>query len=205
MMEQAATDFSSTWAGTTKADFITAAYDIKSGISSLTDEGVAKFTELSGITATATKSSIATMTSLFATGYGIYKDYYKDMSDIEFAEMFSSGISESVKQFKTNGNEMAAAIQTLGASATNAQVPLEEQLSILGMLQATMSGSEAGTKYNAFLRSAAKGGEALGLEFLDANNQLKSMPEILDLLHSKFGDTIDAAEKMQIQEAFWRL
>lgn len=202
MMEQAATDFSSTWAGTTKADFITAAYDIKSGISSLTDEGVAKFTELSGITATATKSSIATMTSLFATGYGIYKDYYKDMSDIEFAEMFSSGISESVKQFKTNGNEMAAAIQTLGASATNAQVPLEEQLSILGMLQATMSGSEAGTKYNAFLRSAAKGGEALGLEFLDANNQLKSMPEILDLLHSKFGDTIDAAEKMQIQEAF---
>ena len=201
MMEQAATDFSSTWAGTTKADFITAAYDIKSGISSLTDEGVAKFTELSGITATATKSSIATMTSLFATGYGIYKDYYKDMSDIEFAEMFSSGISESVKQFKTNGNEMASAIQTLGASATNAQVPLEEQLSILGMLQATMSGSEAGTKYNAFLRSAAKGGEALGLEFLDANNQLKSMPEILDLLHSKFGDTIDAAEKMKIQEA----
>lgn len=202
MMEQAATNFSSTWAGTTKADFITAAYDIKSGISTLTDEGVAKFTELSGITATATKSSIATMTSLFATGYGIYKDYYKDMSDIEFAEMFSSGISESVKQFKTNGNEMAAAIQTLGASATNAQVPLEEQLSILGMLQATMSGSEAGTKYNAFLRSAAKGGKALGLDFLDANNQLKSMPEILDLLHSKFGDTIDAAEKMKIQEAF---
>nr|DAI98409.1 MAG TPA: tail tape measure [Caudoviricetes sp.] len=202
MMEQAATDFSSTWAGTNKADFITAAYDIKSGISSLTDEGVAKFTELSGITATATKSSIATMTSLFATGYGIYKDYYQDMSDMEFAEMFSSGISESVKQFKTNGNEMAAAIQTLGASATNAQVPLEEQLSILGMLQATMSGSEAGTKYNAFLRSAAKGGKALGLEFMDANNQLKSMPEILDLLHSKFGDTIDAAEKMQIQEAF---
>ena len=202
MMEQAATDFSSTWAGTNKADFITAAYDIKSGISSLTDEGVAKFTELSGITATATKSSIATMTSLFATGYGIYKDYYQDMSDMEFAEMFSSGISESVKQFKTNGNEMAAAIQALGASATNAQVPLEEQLSILGMLQATMSGSEAGTKYNAFLRSAAKGGKALGLEFLDANNQLKSMPEILDLLHSKFGDTIDAAEKMRIQEAF---
>ena len=202
MMEQAATDFSSTWAGTNKADFITAAYDIKSGISSLTDEGVAKFTELSGITATATKSSIATMTSLFETGYGIYKDYYQDMSDMEFAEMFSSGISESVKQFKTNGNEMAAAIQTLGASATNAQVPLEEQLSILGMLQATMSGSEAGTKYNAFLRSAAKGGKALGLEFMDANNQLKSMPEILDLLHSKFGDTIDAAEKMQIQEAF---
>lgn len=202
MIEDAAKDFSNTWAGTTKSEFISAAYDIKSGIASLTDEGVAQFTELAGITATATKSSIGTMTNLFATGYGIYKDYYNELSDLEFGEMFSAGIAQSVKQFKTNGDEMSAAIQTLGASATNAQIPLEEQLSILGMLQATMSGSEAGTKYNAFLRSAVKGGEALGLSFVDANNQMLSMPEILDMLHSKFGDTIDAAEKMQLQEAF---
>lgn len=201
-LEAAAQDFSNTWAGTTKADFISAAYDIKSGIASLTDEGVAQYTEMAGLTAKATKSNIATMTDLFATGYGIYKDFYADLSDMEFAELFSAGISTSVKQFKTNGDEMAAAIASLGASATNAQVPLEEQLSILGMLQATMSGSEAGTKYNAFLRSAAKGGDALGLSFVDANNQLLSMPEILDKLHGKFGDTLDAAEKMELQQAF---
>lgn len=202
MLENAAQDFSNTWAGTTKADFISAAYDIKSGIASLTDEGVAQYTEMAGLTAKATKANIATMTDLFATGYGIYKGFYTDLSDMEFAELFSAGISTSVKQFKTNGNEMAAAIQSLGASATNAQVPLEEQLSILGMLQATMSGSEAGTKYNAFLRSAAKGGEALGMSFVDANNQLLSMPEILDMLHGRFGDTLDAAEKMELQKAF---
>lgn len=97
---------------------------------------------------------------------------------------------------------MAGAIQTLGASATTANVPLEEQLSILGMLQATMGGSEAGTKYKAFLQSAAKAGKALGLSFVDANNQLLSMPEILDALRGKFGDTMDAAEKMKLQEAF---
>ena len=125
------------------------------------------------------------MTSLFATGYGIYKGYYSDLSDIEFGEMFSAGISESVRAFKTSGSGMAQGIQTLGASATTANVPLEEQLAILGMLQATMSGSEAGTKYKAFLRSAAKGGEALGLSFLDANNQLLSMPEILEILRSE--------------------
>lgn len=202
MMENAAKDFSNTWAGTTKSDFITAAYDIKSGIASLTDEGVARYTELSGITATATKSTIATMTDLFATGYGIYKDFYADLSDEQFAEIFSGGIATSVKMFKTNGNEMASAISVLGASATNAKVPLEEQLAILGMLQATMSGSEAGTKYNAFLRSAVKGGKELGLSFVDANNQMLSMPEILDKLHGKFGDTIDASEKMQLQQAF---
>lgn len=90
---------------------------------------------------------------------------------------------------------MSEAIKTMGASATTAQVPLEEQLAVLGMLQSTMSGSEAGTKYRAFLKSAAKGGEELGLKFTDANNQLLSMPEILGILKSRFGDTIDAAEK----------
>lgn len=201
-IESAAKSFSNQWAGTTKADFISAAYDIKSGIASLTDEGVADFTALAGLTSKATKSNIAEMTSLFATGYGIYKGYYSDLSDLEFGEMFSAGISQSVKQFKTTGSGMAQSIQTLGASATTANVPLEEQLSILGMLQATMSGSEAGTKYKAFLRSAAKGGEALGLTFTDANNQLLSMPEILDVLRGKFGETMDAAEKMELQKAF---
>ena len=201
-VENAARSFSDQWAGTTKADFISAAYDIKSGIATLSDEGVAQFTELSGLTAKATKSTIGEMTSLFATGYGIYKGYYDDLTDMEFGEMFSAGIARSVQQFKTDGSQMASAIQTLGASATTSNVPLEEQLSILGMLQATMSGSEAGTKYKAFLRSATKGGEALGLSFTDANNQLLSMPEILDLLRGKFGETMDAAEKMELQKAF---
>lgn len=202
VVEDAARQFSDQWAGTTKADFIAAAYDIKSGIATLSDEGVAEFTSLAGLTAKATKSTVGEMTSLFATGYGIYKNYYDDMSDIEFGEMFSAGIAKSVQQFKTTGSEMASSIESLGASATNANVPLEEQLTILGMLQGTMSGSEAGTKYAAFIGAAAKGGDALGLSFLDANNQLKSMPEILDQLRGKYGETIDAMEKQEIAEAF---
>lgn len=201
-VENAARNFSDQWAGTSKADFISAAYDIKSGIASLSDEGVAEFTSLAALTAKATKSTAGEMTSLFATGYGIYKDYYSDLSDMEFGEMFSAGISDAVRAFKTSGSGMAQAIQNLGASATTAQVPLEEQLSVLGMLQATMGGAEAGTKYKAFLRSATKGGEELGLKFTDANNQLLSMPEILDILRGKFGETMDAAEKMELQKAF---
>ena len=201
-VENAARSFSDLWGGTTMADFISAAYDIKSDIASLSDEGVAEFTSLAALTAKATKSTAGEMTSLFATGYGIYKSYYDDLSDLEFGEIFSAGIAVSVRAFKTSGSGMAQAIQTLGASATTAQVPLDEQLSVLGMLQATMGGSEAGTKYKAFLRSAAKGGEALGLSFLDANNQLLSMPEILDILRGKFGETMDAAEKMELQKVF---
>lgn len=201
-VKDAATDFSSTWAGTSKAEFITAAYDIKSGIASLNDEGVAGYTELAGVTAKATKSTVGEMTDLFATGYGIYKDYYSDLSDLEFGEMFGAGIAKSVQAFKTDGSKMAESISTLGAAATTAQVPLEEQFSVLGMLQATMSGSEAGTKYKAFLQSAAKAGDDLGVSFLDANNQLIGMPDILEKLKGKYGETLDATEKMQLQEAF---
>ena len=201
-VEDAARSFSDQWAGTSKADFISASYDIKSGIASLTDEGVADFTTLAALTGKATNSTVGEVTSLFATGYGIYKGFYDDLTDLEFGEMFSAGISKSVQQFKTTGSEMAAAIESRGASATNAKVPLEEQLSVLGMLQATMSGSEAGTKYAAFIQSAAKGGEELGLAFVDANNQIKSLPEILDLLRGKYGDTIDAIEKQEIATAF---
>lgn len=201
-IENAAKDFSDTWAGTTKADFITASYDIKSGIASLTDEGVAQFTELAALTGKATKSTTETMGSLFATGYGIYKGYYDDMSDLEFGEMFSAGIATAVRLYKTSGDGMADAISMLGATATNAQVPLEEQLAILGQLQTTMSGSEAATKYKSFLNTAASAGEKLGLTFLDTNNQLLSMPEILEALRGKYGDTLDAVEKQQLKEAF---
>ena len=198
----AAKDFSSIWAGTTKAEFLSAAVDIKGGIDSLNEEGIAKYTELSGVTAKATGSTIAEMTSLFATGYGIYKDYYDDLSDIQFGETFSAGLAQAILTFKASGSSMAQSITALGGSATTANVPLEEQLSVLGMLQATMSGSEAGTKYRAFIRTAAKAGDELGLSFLDANDQLKSMPEILGTLKAKYGDTLDAIEKQQIQTAF---
>lgn len=201
-VENAAKRFSDTWAGTSKSDFITAAYDIKSGIASLTDEGVAQFTEMAALTGKATKSTTEEMGSLFATGYGIYKGFYDDMSDLEFGEMFSAGIATAVKNYKTSGSEMASAISMLGATATNANVPLDEQLAILGQLQTTMSGSEAATKYKSFLNQSAKAGEALGLTFTDANNQLLSTPEILTALKSKYGDTIDAVEKRQLKEAF---
>lgn len=201
-LENAAKDFSNTWAGTTKSDFLTAAIDIKGGIDSLNEEGIAKYTELSGITAKATGSTIDEMTSLFATGYGIYKDYYDDLSDIEFGEIFSAGLSQAILTFKASGSSMAQSVTALGGAATTANVPLEEQLSVLGMLQATMSGSEAGTKYRAFLRTAAKAGDELGLSFLDANDQLRSMPEVLGVLKSKYGETLDAIEKQEIQKAF---
>lgn len=102
-LEKGAGEFSSQFAGVTKPDFIAAAYDIKSGIASLSDVAVGQFTKIAALTAKATKASVAEMTSLFATGYGIYKDFYGNLSDFEFGEFFSGGIAESVRAFKTTG------------------------------------------------------------------------------------------------------
>ena len=201
-LEDKATEFSNTWAGFSKVGFIRSAYDIKSGIASLSDEGVIRFAELAGITAKATKALPEEMTPLFATGYGIFKQMYSEMSDLEFGEMFSAGIAASVQQFKTTGPGMRAAMENAGAAAANANVEFAEQLTILGMLQATMNHGEAGTRYKAFITAAAAAGKALNLQFLDANKQLRSMPEILGELKKKYGETIDQMEKMEIQKAF---
>ncbi len=201
-LEASATQMSNRFSGVTKVGFLTAAYDIKSGIASLTDEGVAKFTELATLTAKATKATEAEMTSLFATGYGIYKDFYGQMSDFEFGEMFSGAIAAAVQGFKTTGPQMQQAISGLGAAATNANVPLQEQIAILGMLQQVTPGGEAATTYGAFIESAAGAGKKLGLEFLDANNQLRPMVDIIGELRNKFGPTLDAVEKMQLKDAF---
>ena len=143
------------------------------------------------------------MGSLFATGYGIYKGAYEDMSDLEFGgDVLSLEIATAVKNYKTAGSEMASAISMLGATATNNKISMEEQMAILGQLQTTMSGSEAPTKYKSFLNTAPSAGEKLGLSFVDANNQLLTTPEILQKLKDKYGDTLDAVEKQEIKSAF---
>ena len=63
-------------------------------------------------------------------------------------------------------------------------------------------GSEAATKYRAFLNAAAGAQKKLKLQFLDSNKQLKSTPEILDVLRKKYGNTLDDMEKQSLKKAF---
>ena len=213
-----AKDFSNQFSGTTAPQFIKASYDIKSGISSLGDVAVGKFTRFSAITAGATKSSTTQMTSFFATGYGIYSKQYdafatktvkdwkklsQEEKDIKFGETFASGIGAAVQMFKTDGTKMQDAIETLGAQATTSNVSFSEQLAILGSMQKSFaSGSEAATSYKGFLNGAVEAQEKLNLSFLDANNQLKSAPLILEELRNKYGETLDDMEKQEIKKAF---
>ena len=201
------------WAGVTAESFTRAAYDIKSGISSLSDEGVAVMTEAAAITAKATKASTEQMTSLFATSYGLFKRQYEDMSDQDFGGLFAASLSKSVQQFKTTGEQMQQAIQSAGAGAVNLGMDMREQLAVLGMMQMSMSAGETGTSLRAFTENAAKAHEAfldlsatgdnpISVRVLDENGQLRQMPDILSDLKARYGETLDAFESQEIKQAF---
>lgn len=201
-IEDAAESFTNQWAGANKADFIGAAYDVKSALSNLSDEAVGTFSGMAALTGKATKATTQEMVGTFTTAYGIFKPIMADMSDMEWATAFSGGMAQTVASFKTTGAQMADAIKNIGAVAASSNVPLQEQLAILGQLQTTMPGSEAGTLYKAFIMKAAEAGDELGLSFTDTTGRLKSVIPILQEIQSKFPDLSQAAAQVQLKKAF---
>ncbi|MCE5322377.1 phage tail tape measure protein [bacterium] len=201
-MEDAAESFTNQWAGTNKAEFITAAYDVKSALANLSDQAVGTFAAMAALTAKATKATTQEMVETFTTAYGIFKPLAKDMSDIEWAKMFSGALSQTVGVFKTTGPQMAEAIKNIGAIAAASNVPLQEQMAILGQLQTTMPGSEAGTLYKAFMLKVAEAGDELGLSFVDTSGRLKGILPILQEVKRGFPDLSQAAAQVKLKKAF---
>ncbi len=201
-IEDAAESFTNTWAGSSKAEFITASYDVRSALSGLTDEAVGSFTAMAALTGKATKATTEEMVGNFTTAYGIFKPIMAELSDAEWAQTFAGAMAQTVASFKTNGRQMADAIKNIGAVAASSNVPLEEQLAILGQLQTTMPGSEAGTLYKAFIMKAAEAGEKLGLSMVDSSGRLKGIIPILKEIQGKFPDLSQAAAQVEIKKAF---
>ena len=201
-MEDAAESFTNQWAGASKAEFIGAAYDVKSALASLSDTAVGTFAAMAALTGKATKATTQEMVETFTTAYGIFKPMMAGMSDIAWAKMFSGALSQTVGVFKTTGPQMAEAIKNIGAIAAASNVPLEEQMAILGQLQTTMPGSEAGTLYKAFMMKVAEAGDTLGLSFINAKGQLKGIVPILQEVKSKFPDLSQAMTQVKLKKAF---
>ncbi|WP_188008873.1 phage tail tape measure protein [Grimontia hollisae] len=188
--------------GKSASEFVAASYDIQSAIGGLAGNELSGFTRASGVLAAATKADTATITSYVGTMYGIFQNAATEMGKADWVNMLGGQTAKAVQMFKTTGAEMSAAFTSVGASATSVGVGMTEQMAILGTLQATMSGSEAGTKYRAFLAGAAKAQDALNLSFTDSQGQLLPIVDILDKLKGRVGDTISVAESAELSKAF---
>ncbi|MCG9786307.1 phage tail tape measure protein [Vibrio mediterranei] len=200
-LQATALDFAAEY-GKSATEFVGASYDIQSAIAGLSGDELSQFTKASGVLAAATKADTATITSYMGTMYGIFKNQATEMGKGEWVEQVAGMTASAVQMFKTTGSEMSSAFTSVGANATSAGIAMSEQMAILGTLQATMSGSEAGTKYKAFLAGVANAQDKLNLSFTDSQGQMLPMLDILDQLKGKYGDTLSVAESADLKKAF---
>lgn len=188
--------------GKSATDFVAASYDIQSAIAGLDGNELAQFTQASGVLAAATKADTSTITAYMGTMYGIFKNQAAQMGKGEWVEQVAGQTATAVQMFKTTGAEMSSAFTSVGANATSAGIAMSEQMAILGTLQSTMSGSEAGTKYKSFLAGVGNAQTKLGLKFTDSEGKMLPMLDILAKLKTRFGDTLDVAESDALKTAF---
>ncbi|MGV6475023.1 phage tail tape measure protein [Azotobacter vinelandii] len=188
--------------GESAREFVASAYDIQGAISGLVGSELATFTEASAIMAKATKASATTMSDYVGTMYGIFQNQADAMGKSVWIQDLAGQTAYALNIFKTTGEGMSEAFSGLGASATSAGISLTEQMAILGTLQATMSGSEAGTKYKAFLNGVGQAQKELGLSFADTHGRLLPMMEVLEKIVGKFGTELTLAESDTLKKAF---
>lgn len=188
--------------GKSATEFVAASYDIQSAIAGLAGNELAEFTKASGVLAAATKADTGTITNYVGTMYGIFQNAANGMGKANWVNMLGGQTAKAVQMFKTTGDQMSAAFTSVSASATSVGVGMTEQMAILGTLQATMSGSEAGTKYRAFLAGAAKAQDALNIRFTDAQDQMLPIVDILRNIKGRYGETISVAEAAELSKAF---
>lgn len=188
--------------GESATEFVRASYDIQSAIAGLSGDELPAFTRASALLAKGTKADITTITDYVGTAYNIFQQTADQLGRAQWVDLLAGQTAEAVRIFKTTGKGMADAFSSLGANAATANVPMSEQISILGKLQATMSGSEAGTKFRAFLDGVGKAQEELNLQFTDAQGHLLPIVTILERLKGKYGDLGKVATSDLVKKAF---
>lgn len=200
-LSQTALQFSVDY-GKSAVDTVRAAYDIQSAIGGLSGDELSRFTRASGVLAAATKADTGTITSYMGTMYGIFKQNAEQMGKANWVEQTAGMTALAVQMFKTTGQGMADAFKSIGANATTQGIGMAEQMAIMGQLQATMSGAEAGTKYKSFLAGAANAQKTLGLQFTDSQGRMLPMLDILGKLKQRYGDTMSLMESDELKKAF---
>lgn len=188
--------------GESATEIVRSSYDIQSAIAGLEGNELPAFTRASTTLAKATKADTATITNYMGTMYGIFEQQAKMMGKANWVEDLAGKTATAVQMFKTTGQGMADAFGAIGANATAAGISMDEQFAVLGMLQSTMSGGEAGTKFKAFLAGVGNAQKTLGMQFTDAAGNMLPVITVLDQLKGRYGETLSVAEGDELKKAF---
>lgn len=200
-VEQFALDFSSSF-GIASNEVVSSVNEIARAIDGLTDDELISFSKGSNILAKATGSSVQEMGSYLSTMYGIFQQEADRMGKSKWVEMMAGQATLTANMFKSSGESLSQAFTNLMSTGQSKGVELAEQFAVLGNLQSVMPGGMSGTKYAAFLNGVGKASKKLGLDFLDANNRMLPITDILSKIKKSYGDTIDEVEAQQLAKAF---
>lgn len=196
-----ALDFSSTF-GIASTDVVNSVNEIARAINGLTDDELISFSRGSNLLAKATGSNVAEMGSYLSTMYGIFQQEADRMGKSQWIEQMAGQATLTANMFKSSGESLSQAFTNLMSTGQSKGVELAEQFAVLGNLQSVMPGGQSGTKYAAFLNGVGKASSKLGLSFLDANNRMKPITEVLAQIKGKYGDVIDEIEAQSLAKAF---
>ena len=200
-VEQFALDFSSSF-GIASNEVVKSVNEIARAIDGVTDDELISFSKGSNILAKATGSSVQEMGSYLSTMYGIFQQEADRMGKSKWVEMMAGQATLTANMFKSSGESLSQAFTNLMSTGQSKGVELAEQFAVLGNLQSVMPGGMSGTKYAAFLNGVGKASKKLGLDFLDANNRMLPITDILAKIKKSYGDTIDEVEAQQLAKAF---
>lgn len=188
--------------GKSATDLVRASYQIQSAMANLEGYELSTFTKASGVLAAATKADTATITDYLGTMYGIFEQQANAIGRSKWVEDLAGKTATAVQIFKTTGKGMADAFEAIGAAGNIAGVSMDEQFAVLGMLQSTMGGGEAGTKFNAFLSGIGNAQKVLGMNFQNSAGLVMPILDILDQLKVRYGDTLTIAQSDELKKAF---
>jgi TP901 family phage tail tape measure protein len=201
-LNSTALKFTSQYGGSA-AEFVKSSYDIQSAISGLSGNELPAFTNASAILAKATKADMGVITNYVGTMYQVFQGQADAMGKANWINQMAGQTATAVNIFKVEGQGMADAFANLGTNAAGAGIAMNEQMAVLGTLTSSMKGgAEAGTAYRSFLDKVVKSQKDLGLNFLDSQNHMLPMVDILTKIKGKYGDLSDQTKKSIVSKAF---
>ncbi|QBY41982.1 phage tail tape measure protein [Arsenophonus nasoniae] len=189
--------------GKSSIDFVNSTTAISKAINHVNQQDLPQLTRITNTTAAALKSTPEEATQYMGQMFNQFESYANQVGQVQFAELLAGKAVTMSKTFGISMAEMASLMEGARNAGTQFGVGIDEQLAVLGELQRTLGGESAGA-YESFMKTAAAGAKKLGLSFVNATGQMRSMPEMLDKLQAKYGSSIEGNVKAQqeIEAAF---
>lgn len=186
-------------------EIVRSSYKIQSAVQGIEGNQLGDIAYLTALLAKGTKAESETVSAFVGQTFNIFEEQARAMGKVAFAEQVVGKTAAAVRLFNTDGIQMVEALKNLGKTAEVSNIPLEEQLAVLGFLQNTMQmGSRAGTSYVAFLQSIAKAEGVLGTKLTDDSGRALPVLEIIDRIKAQLGDLGTAGNMDLLQRAFGR-